>query len=155
MCIMNWNSLRESYTHLTSWENTQYIYTPKFLVQKLCLLYCHVYVCKKLLVISWRKWKLSIQMLDTCSLSSQWTCVREGLCIWFSFLRNRRKTLAKALIEVPSSDEFDDLHSNRQNIFRVITRGFGTSTYMYRKQWVLSKWGAFFFFKEEDPEKAL
>ena len=49
---MNWNFLRESYTHLTSWKNAQYINEQKFLLLKnyvfltvvVCVCVC---VCKK------------------------------------------------------------------------------------------------------------
>lgn len=84
-------------------------------------------------------------MLDTCSLRSPWTCMcREGFYIWFSFLSNKRKTLTRAVIKDLSSDEFVDLCGNRQNIFSIIAIGFGTSTCRCRKQWVLTKWKAYF-----------
>lgn len=66
-----------------------------------------------------------------------------------------KEKFAKAVIEDQSGEEFGDLCGNRQNILRVIAGGFGTSTCKCRKQWVLSKWGVFSFFKEVDPEQVL
>lgn len=66
MCFMNCNSLRESYTHFTFWNNAQYINPQEFLLlQKLCFgCYCTC-VCVCVQVIGDFLEKMEIKYLST------------------------------------------------------------------------------------------
>lgn len=68
------------------------------------------------------------------------------------FLGMKEKALAKQWLETQVVMNYDDIPDGRQTVFRLIGRGFGTSTCRYRKQWILTYEKLFFFFKEADPK---